>query len=64
MIILLSSYCEMGNIKNKNKIGKVVSTQDIGSVVKYTNAPFFKKKDEEAIIFLEKHPVPIDFWKN
>ena len=54
----------MGNIKNKKKIGKVVSTQDIGSVVKYTNAPFFKKKDEEAIIFLEKHPVPIDFWKN
>ncbi|MNL58539.1 hypothetical protein D3C87_1821850 [compost metagenome] len=50
----------MGNIKNKKKIGKVVSTQDIGSVVKYTDAPFFKKKDEEAIIFLEKHPVPID----
>ncbi|SMC60897.1 hypothetical protein [Pedobacter nyackensis] len=54
----------MGNIKNKKKTEKVVSTQDVGSVVKYANAPFFKKKDEEAITFLKKHPIPVDFWKN
>ncbi|WP_316815495.1 hypothetical protein [Pedobacter nyackensis] len=54
----------MGNIKNKKKAEKVVSTEDVGSVVKYANAPFFKKKDEEAIAFLKKHPIPVDFWKN
>lgn len=60
---MLLSYCEMGNIKIKKKAEKLISSQD-GSVAKYANAPFFKKKDEEAITFLKKHPIPADFWKN
>lgn len=54
---------EMGNIKNTKKSGKAVSMEDAGSLAKYANAPFFKKKDEEAVKFLKKHPVPVDFWK-
>lgn len=53
----------MGNIKNSKKMNKVVSNQNIDAVAKYSDAPFFKKKDEAAIKFLKKHPVPTDFWK-
>ncbi len=53
----------MGNIKNTKKGEKMVSIADTGSAAKYANAPFFKKKDEEAIKFLKKHPIPAEFWK-
>jgi hypothetical protein len=62
MIIFVNKLGEMGNIKSSKKTGKV-SGQDVGAVTKYANAPFFKKKDEEAIKFLKKHPIPVDFWK-
>jgi hypothetical protein len=53
----------MKNIKGNKKQDKVISNQNADSLAKYTNAPFFKKKDEEAIQFLKKHPLPSDFWK-
>lgn len=53
----------MRNTKNDKKIEKILSIDNVGSLTKYANAPFFRKKDEEAIKFLKKHPVPVDFWK-
>ena len=29
----------------------------------YSNSTFFKKKNEEAIEFLKKHPIPKEFLK-
>lgn len=53
----------MGSTKNTKRGEKMVSIGDTGSVAKYANASFFKKKDEEAVKFLKKHPVPAEFWK-
>lgn len=53
----------MGNIKNVKKGEKMLSIDNVGSLAKYAKSAFFKKKDEEAIKFLKKHPVPVDFWK-
>lgn len=52
---------EMDNHKKKGQDKK--DTRQTGSVAQYSNSPFFKKKDEKAKKFLEKHPVPGTFWE-
>jgi len=49
--------------KNKQKAMDTKRTQQVGSVTRYSDAAFFKKKDEKAKKFLEKHPVPNTFWE-
>lgn len=53
-------------MKNLNRKKTEVDTkkdQRLTSSIKYAESPFFKKKDQEAISFLEKHPIPNTFWK-
>jgi len=52
----------MGNHKDKKKAQKK-ETKQTGSVAQYSNSTFFKRKDEEAKKFLEKHPIPSSFWE-
>jgi hypothetical protein len=53
----------MDNLKSDKKTERIATLKNVDASDKYANAPFFKKKDEEAIRFLKKHPVPPDFWK-
>ena len=50
-------------MKNSKKTEKAAPVQEMGALAKYSNAPFFKKKNEEAIKFLKAHPIPASFWK-
>lgn len=52
----------MAKLKNENKM----PTQELSSQERqaiYNASPFFKKKNKEAIAFLEKHPIPKEFIK-
>ena len=49
----------MENIKNLKS-----SSNDERKIVKYANSTFFEKKDEDAIAFLKKHPIPKELIKH
>lgn len=53
----------MENHKGKKKTQNKKETKQTGSVAQYSNSTFFKRKDEEAKKFLEKHPIPSSFWE-
>ena len=53
----------MSNLKNGKKIPfDKLSSQE--RQAKYSASPFFKKKNEEAVAFLKKHPIPKEFIKS
>ncbi len=54
----------MGNNKVAKKNDAVHKSAEQSKLSKYANAPFFKKKDEDAIEFLKNHPLPTEFFKN
>jgi len=45
---------------NKRSFDKLSSQE---RQAKYSDSLFFKKKNEEAIAFLKKHPIPKEFIK-
>lgn len=51
-------------MKTNKKAEKVAPIQEVSALEKYSNAPFFKKKDEDAVKFLKEHPIPANFWKS
>lgn len=53
----------MDRNKNKQKAKDTKDIRQVGSVAEYADSAFFKKKDEQAKKFLEKHPVPNTFWE-
>jgi hypothetical protein len=53
----------MATSKNDKKIPfDKLSPQERQAI--YNASPFFKKKNEEATAFLEKHPIPKEFIKH
>lgn len=54
---------DMENYRDKKTEDNKRRSQQTISTVKYSDSSFFKKKDEKAKKFLEKHPIPNTFWE-
>lgn len=54
---------DMKKFNGKKIEGDKKKNQQVVSTITYSESPFFKKKDQEAKKFLEKHPIPNTFWK-
>lgn len=53
----------MKDFNKKKTEDNAKKRQQATPTLKYSESPFFKKKDQDAVNFLEKHPIPNTFWK-